>query len=238
MEGPQEFPSETFRLRCAPAASPRTSLLLLRLNEATLRALHDCHAQQVTRTLRPAALGMGGSREKWSGGGGRCHGTPRRRVPLPVGPAGDRFSRRPRGECEGLGSLLDGVGARAWGQVLRAGPRSGAHGAAAESGSLWGLAVEERDRVASTPGELRLRCICLLTSPWGSPFTLLATSGRKALASGERVASLAGLRGSFYPQYLRLPGPGWSCLLSFVLSPSGQELGSGSLELICQRLGR
>ncbi|XP_054988122.1 RNA polymerase II elongation factor ELL3 [Sorex araneus] len=40
--------------------------------------------------------------------------------------------------------------------------------------------------------------------------------------------------------YLRFPGPGWSCLFSFVLSQCGQELGGGggSLDLVCQRLGR
>ncbi|XP_055990433.1 RNA polymerase II elongation factor ELL3 [Sorex fumeus] len=96
MEGPQKFPSGSLRLCFAPAA--RTSLLLLRLNDAALRALHDCQLQQV----RP-------------------------------------------------------------------------------------------------------------------------------------VIAFQGNRG-----YLRLPGPGWSCLFSFVLSQCGQELGGGggSLDLVCQRLGR
>nr|XP_014702592.2 RNA polymerase II elongation factor ELL3 isoform X1 [Equus asinus] len=37
--------------------------------------------------------------------------------------------------------------------------------------------------------------------------------------------------------YLRLPGPGWSCLFSFIVSQCGQE-GPGGLDLVCQRLGR
>ncbi|XP_057577942.1 RNA polymerase II elongation factor ELL3 isoform X2 [Hippopotamus amphibius kiboko] len=37
--------------------------------------------------------------------------------------------------------------------------------------------------------------------------------------------------------YLRLPGPGWSCLFSFLVSQCGQE-GSGGLDLVYQRLGR
>ncbi|XP_036041959.1 RNA polymerase II elongation factor ELL3 [Onychomys torridus] len=38
--------------------------------------------------------------------------------------------------------------------------------------------------------------------------------------------------------YLRLPGPGWSCLFSFVVSQCGQEGTSGGLDLVYQRLGR
>ncbi|XP_007933442.1 RNA polymerase II elongation factor ELL3 [Orycteropus afer afer] len=38
--------------------------------------------------------------------------------------------------------------------------------------------------------------------------------------------------------YLRLPGPGWSCLFSFIVSQCGQEGPGGSLDLVCQRLGR
>ncbi|CAK6432303.1 unnamed protein product [Pipistrellus nathusii] len=45
MAGPQEFLSGKLRLCFAPAA--RTSLLLLRLNDAALRALHECQRQQV-----------------------------------------------------------------------------------------------------------------------------------------------------------------------------------------------
>ncbi|XP_052579184.1 RNA polymerase II elongation factor ELL3 isoform X2 [Peromyscus californicus insignis] len=38
--------------------------------------------------------------------------------------------------------------------------------------------------------------------------------------------------------YLRLPGPGWSCLFSFIVSQCGQEGSSGGLDLVYQRLGR
>ncbi|XP_076785726.1 RNA polymerase II elongation factor ELL3 isoform X1 [Arvicanthis niloticus] len=38
--------------------------------------------------------------------------------------------------------------------------------------------------------------------------------------------------------YLRLPGPGWSCLFSFIISQCGQEGTSGGLDLVYQRLGR
>ncbi|XP_059952725.1 RNA polymerase II elongation factor ELL3 isoform X2 [Mesoplodon densirostris] len=39
-------------------------------------------------------------------------------------------------------------------------------------------------------------------------------------------------------QYLRLPGPGWSCLFSFIVSQCGQEGPGGGLDLVCQHLGR
>ncbi|XP_004323424.1 RNA polymerase II elongation factor ELL3 isoform X1 [Tursiops truncatus] len=45
MEGPRELLSRKLRLCFTPAA--RTSLLLLRLNDAALRALHECQRQQV-----------------------------------------------------------------------------------------------------------------------------------------------------------------------------------------------
>ncbi|XP_030885092.1 RNA polymerase II elongation factor ELL3 isoform X2 [Leptonychotes weddellii] len=38
--------------------------------------------------------------------------------------------------------------------------------------------------------------------------------------------------------YLRFPGPGWSCLFSFIVSQCGQEGSGGGLDLMCQRLGR
>eukprot|EP00069_Balaena_mysticetus_P017714 bmy_10923T0 len=38
--------------------------------------------------------------------------------------------------------------------------------------------------------------------------------------------------------YLRLPGPGWSCLFSFIVSQCGQEGPGGGLDLVCQHLGR
>ncbi|XP_037358265.1 RNA polymerase II elongation factor ELL3 [Talpa occidentalis] len=49
------------------------------------------------------------------------------------------------------------------------------------------------------------------------------------------VISFQGNRG-----YLRLPGPRWSCVFSFIVSQCGQELssGGGGLDLVCQRLGR
>lgn len=40
------------------------------------------------------------------------------------------------------------------------------------------------------------------------------------------------------PQYLRFPGPGWSCLFSFIVSQCGQEGTNGGLDLVYQRLGR
>ncbi|KAF5925486.1 hypothetical protein HPG69_001932 [Diceros bicornis minor] len=39
-------------------------------------------------------------------------------------------------------------------------------------------------------------------------------------------------------QYLRFPGPGWSCLFSLIVSQCGQEGPGGGLDLVCQRLGR
>uniref|UniRef100_A0A8D2AWN5 Elongation factor for RNA polymerase II 3 n=1 Tax=Sciurus vulgaris TaxID=55149 RepID=A0A8D2AWN5_SCIVU len=47
------------------------------------------------------------------------------------------------------------------------------------------------------------------------------------------VIAFQGQRG-----YLRLPGPGWSCLFSFIVSQCGQEGAGGGLDLVCQRLGR
>ncbi|XP_004380751.1 RNA polymerase II elongation factor ELL3 [Trichechus manatus latirostris] len=47
------------------------------------------------------------------------------------------------------------------------------------------------------------------------------------------VISFQGSRG-----YLRFPGPGWSCLFSFIVSQCGQEGPSGGLDLVYQRLGR
>lgn len=47
------------------------------------------------------------------------------------------------------------------------------------------------------------------------------------------VIAFQGSRG-----YLRLPGPGWSCLFSFTVSQCNQEGPGGGLDLVCQRLGR
>ncbi|PNJ15672.1 ELL3 isoform 2, partial [Pongo abelii] len=38
--------------------------------------------------------------------------------------------------------------------------------------------------------------------------------------------------------YLRLPGPGWSCLFSFIVSQCCQEGAGGSLDLVCQHFLR
>uniref|UniRef100_H0VBS8 Elongation factor for RNA polymerase II 3 n=2 Tax=Cavia porcellus TaxID=10141 RepID=H0VBS8_CAVPO len=38
--------------------------------------------------------------------------------------------------------------------------------------------------------------------------------------------------------YLRLAGPGWSCLFSFVVSQCGQDGAGGELDLVCQRVDR
>uniref|UniRef100_A0A8D2ER66 Elongation factor for RNA polymerase II 3 n=1 Tax=Theropithecus gelada TaxID=9565 RepID=A0A8D2ER66_THEGE len=38
--------------------------------------------------------------------------------------------------------------------------------------------------------------------------------------------------------YLRFPGPGWSCLFSFIVSQCCQEGAGGSLDLVCQRFVR
>lgn len=51
MEGPQELLSGKLRLCFTPAA--RTSLLLLRLNDAVLRALQECQRQQVRSAPGP-----------------------------------------------------------------------------------------------------------------------------------------------------------------------------------------
>ncbi|ELV13393.1 RNA polymerase II elongation factor ELL3 [Tupaia chinensis] len=51
-------------------------------------------------------------------------------------------------------------------------------------------------------------------------------------------AALRALQDCQRQQYLRLPGPGWSCLFSFVVSQCGQEGAGGGLDLVCQRLGR
>ncbi|XP_021081935.1 RNA polymerase II elongation factor ELL3 isoform X2 [Mesocricetus auratus] len=51
-------------------------------------------------------------------------------------------------------------------------------------------------------------------------------------------AALRALQECQQQQYLRLPGPGWSCLFSFIVSQCGQEGTSGGLDLVYQRLGR
>lgn len=99
MAGPQEFLSGKLRLCFAPAA--RTSLLLLRLNDAALRALHECQRQQVRRrspsspdpTLHSGLGGGTGDREPRPHAGlptaHLLRGKPRERArPLPVAPEG------------------------------------------------------------------------------------------------------------------------------------------------------
>ncbi|XP_030740368.1 RNA polymerase II elongation factor ELL3 [Echinops telfairi] len=52
----------------------------------------------------------------------------------------------------------------------------------------------------------------------------------------EHVRPLIAFQGS--RGYLRLPGPGWSCVFSFIVSQCGQESLGGGLDLVSQRLGR
>lgn len=54
MAGPQEFLNGKFRLSFNPSA--RASLLMLRLNDAALRALQECQRQQVRRARAPSSL--------------------------------------------------------------------------------------------------------------------------------------------------------------------------------------
>lgn len=78
----------------------------------------------------------------------------------------------------------------------------------------------------------------VLTSPLGPIFGLRLVQGGTALV-GEEELTFMGFTVSFHPQYLRLPGPHWSCLFSFVASQCGQEgPGGPGLDLVCQRLGR
>lgn len=54
MAGPQEFLNGKFRLSFNPSA--RASLLMLRLNDAALRALQECQRQQVRPARAPSSL--------------------------------------------------------------------------------------------------------------------------------------------------------------------------------------
>ncbi|XP_070334066.1 RNA polymerase II elongation factor ELL3 isoform X3 [Odocoileus virginianus] len=79
---------------------------------------------------------------------------------------------------------------------------------------------------------------CVLTSPLGPISGLRPAQGGTALV-GEEELTFMGFTVSFHPQYLRLPGPHWSCLFSFIASQCGQEgPGGPGLDLVCQRLGR
>ncbi|XP_040826162.1 RNA polymerase II elongation factor ELL3 isoform X1 [Ochotona curzoniae] len=85
-------------------------------------------------------------------------------------------------------------------------------------------------------GKLRL---CFSSAPRTS-FLLLRLNdpALRALRECQRqqVHPLIAFQG--HRGYLRFPGPGWSCLFSFVASQCGQEGGSGGLDLVCQRLRR
>ncbi|XP_076983818.1 RNA polymerase II elongation factor ELL3 isoform X2 [Tamandua tetradactyla] len=71
----------------------------------------------------------------------------------------------------------------------------------------------------------------------GEGFNFRAPSVRIAKQHSQKkvrpVIAFQGNRG-----YLRFPGPGWSCLFSFIVSQCGQEGPGGGLDLLCQRLGR
>ncbi|KAK1338998.1 LOW QUALITY PROTEIN: hypothetical protein QTO34_019667 [Cnephaeus nilssonii] len=155
MAGPQEFLSGKLRLSFTPAA--RTSLLLLRLNDASLRALQECQRQQV----RPVIAFQGS-----------------------------------RGVRTDLGARLR----------LKSVP-------------------------SQPPGNPGLAAPGVLTSPLGPTFGLRPAQGERALAGGGR-ADYMGLT------YLRLPGPGCSCLFSFIVSQCGQEGPGSGLDLVCQPLSR
>ncbi|KAK2103630.1 RNA polymerase II elongation factor ell3 [Saguinus oedipus] len=85
-------------------------------------------------------------------------------------------------------------------------------------------------------GQLRL-CI----SPAARTSLLLLRLNDAALRAlqecqRQQVRPLIAFQG--HRGYLRLPGPGWSCLFSFIVSQCGQEGAGGSLDLVCQRLVR
>ncbi|XP_036155535.1 RNA polymerase II elongation factor ELL3 isoform X2 [Myotis myotis] len=199
MAGPQEFLGGKLRLCFTPAA--RTSLLLLRLNDAALRALHECQRQQV----RPV-----------------------------IAFQGSRGVRRDRGCVRGEQTGLragdgDGHGLR---KFLRTEPEAGegAAGVAAPGGCGWRLCP------LGLLGPRAQLHLAANESP-GTPLRAQAGSGRKG--TGRRGQGwLLGLTVSFHSQYLRLPGPGCSCLFSFTVSQCGQDGPGGGLDLVYQRLGR
>ncbi|XP_005381462.1 PREDICTED: RNA polymerase II elongation factor ELL3 [Chinchilla lanigera] len=77
---------------------------------------------------------------------------------------------------------------------------------------------------------------CFAPAPRTSLLLLrLDAAALRALQEGRReqvrpVIAFQGPRG-----YLRLAGPGWSCLFSFVVSQCGREGAGGELDLVCQR---
>lgn len=109
MEGPQELLSGKLQLCFTPAA--RTSLLLLRLNDAALRALQECHQQQVGLARAPSSLspacpevGSQSATPAKEPGGGEQHPRalasptlqvkPARQVPPPRAPDAGSWGRR------------------------------------------------------------------------------------------------------------------------------------------------
>ncbi|XP_023613372.1 RNA polymerase II elongation factor ELL3 isoform X3 [Myotis lucifugus] len=168
MAGPQEFLSGKLRLCFTPAA--RTSLLLLRLNDGALRALHECQRQQVRRAG-------------------------------PIFPRPEPSTRAPAGDPGG------GTGGRERHSPAPASPTS----------QLLQVKPGARSLPAPELGtRLHLRSAASVLSPQVRP-----------------VIAFQGSRG-----YLRLPGPGCSCLFSFTVSQCGQEGPGGGLDLVYQRLGR
>ncbi|XP_008267046.1 RNA polymerase II elongation factor ELL3 isoform X1 [Oryctolagus cuniculus] len=85
-------------------------------------------------------------------------------------------------------------------------------------------------------GKLRL---CFSSAPRTSVSLLrLNEPALRALRECQRqqVHPLIAFQG--HRGYLRFPGPGWSCLFSFIVSQCGQEGSSGGMDLVCQSLGR
>ncbi|XP_074145571.1 RNA polymerase II elongation factor ELL3 isoform X8 [Sminthopsis crassicaudata] len=163
MAGPQEPLSGRLRLSFTPG--PRTSLLLLRLNDSALRALQDCNRIQLWSWTPPAT-----------------HQPPTPKpclFPLLCGRKGaEDFCRFPT--CL---SHLEGKYQRS--------PYNGAED------TSWSSALPP------------------------------------CLPQAQPVITFRGNRG-----YLRLPGPGCSCLFSFIVSQCGADGPRGGLDLVRHRLGR
>ncbi|KAM9068351.1 RNA polymerase II elongation factor ELL3 isoform 2-T4 [Sarcophilus harrisii] len=162
MAGPLEPLSGRLRLSFTPG--PRTSLLLLRLNDSALRALQDCQRIQHWSWTPPAT---------------HQPPTPKPCLPLLCGPKGaEDFCRSPT--CL---SHLEGKYHRS--------PYNGA------KNTFWSSALPP------------------------------------CFPQAQPVITFRGNRG-----YLRLPGPGCSCLFSFIVSQCGADGPRGGLDLVRHRLGR
>ncbi|XP_005559438.3 RNA polymerase II elongation factor ELL3 isoform X2 [Macaca fascicularis] len=212
MEELQEPLSGQRRLCFTPAA--RTSLLLLRLNDAALRALQECQRQQV----RPVIAFQG-----------------HRGVSASSGCVSEVRAREHKRGLEVEGAV--GAGGCEWSRS-EVFPRTELQ---MGRGGCWGC-----------PRGLWLRGLCcfsllgnsgpaapgVLTSPVGPVLVLLRLAPGGVAAAGGGGADFMGLTVSFHLQYLRLPGPGWSCLFSFIVSQCCQEGAGGSLDLVCQRFVR